>query len=258
MLTVGGFCPLVSMKILAVSDIPSRSLETLVADGPGRFRNINLIVSCGDLGREYLEFLVDGLNKEFFFVTGNHPFDMQAESSAGDFHAERAWEKVRGFHGKAPRYLAGRADLHGRVEVFRNYLITGFGGSQWYNGNENQYREQEMAKIVRDVERKIKWYRLQEKFLGMPPREVIVVSHAPVLNIHDQSDPCHTGFQCFRDFIDRVSPALWIHGHIHLQDLHRNQISLAGRTTVINAYGCKVIDVDRREITVCSHCSVDK
>jgi Icc-related predicted phosphoesterase len=245
------------MKILAVSDVTSSSLETLVTRSPGQFKDINLIISCGDLDREYLEFLVDGLNKDLFFVTGNHQFEMRPGSSASDIRVDRIWEKARSYTSRIIHYVAGSADLHGRVEVFRNYLVAGFGGSLWYNGKENQYREKEMAKIVREVERKIRWYRLQEKFLGAARREVIVVSHAPVQSVHDQPDLCHTGFRCFREFIDRVSPALWIHGHIHLQDLHRNQISLVDRTTVVNAYGCKIIDIDRREITVYSHCRVD-
>jgi len=241
------------MKILAVSDVQSRSLESIVSDYPERLKDVALIVSCGDLNKGYLEFLVDGLNKELFFIYGNHKLDEDFDDHFSDDLADRVWEEVRSFPDEVKRSVAGRVDLHGRVEVFRNYLIAGFGGTMWYNGRKNQFRENEMARVVRQVERKIRWHRLREKLFGLKRRDVIVISHAPVLHVHDQPDQCHKGFKCFRDFIRKVVPVLWLHGHVHLPDMNRNQVSLVDSTTVINVCGCKFIKIDAKYISVSPH-----
>jgi Icc-related predicted phosphoesterase len=107
---------------------------------------------------------------------------------------------------------------------------------------------------VRRVERKLRWYRLQEKLLMMKRRAIIVVSHAPVLNVHDLPDRCHTGFRCFRDFIRRTSPLLWLHGHVHLPDPDRSQVSRVDATTVVNVCGCKVISIGASGIAVSPRC----
>ncbi len=233
------------MKILAVSDEPSRSLETLIANDPKKFGDIEVIVSCGDLDTEYLEYLVDGIGRDLFFIRGNHPL----ENSGEYFEPEKLAFSLRSI-----KYIAGYADLHGRVEVYKDYIFAGFGGSIWYNGEENQYTEAEMAKVVKSVERAITWQHLQDKFMRRPQREVIVVSHAPILAVHDLSDRPHRGFKCFKGFIEKVSPLLWLHGHVHLQNQYTNQITLVDSTTVVNSFGCKVININRKDIQVVSHC----
>lgn len=246
------------MKILAVSDVPSRSLENLIERSPRAFKDIGMIVSCGDLDREYLEFLAEGLGKELFFVSGNHPGEQSGAYLPGDSVAERIVENLRNCGEKILNYIAGRGDLHGRVEAYRSFLVAGFGGSRWYNGRENQFTEKQMARIVRRIERKIRWYRLHDRLLRRPPRDVIVISHAPLAGVHDQPDPCHTGFRCFKEMVRRIAPLLWIHGHIHLTDARQSQISIVGGATVVNAYGCKVIDIGPKDIQVYSHHVLNK
>jgi Icc-related predicted phosphoesterase len=245
------------MKILAVSDNPSQSLETLISRYPERFKDVRLLVSCGDLDREYLEFLADGLRRDLFFVYGNHAGEGWHECETGRFAEEGFLGKLRTSTGKILRHIAGKADMHGRVEIFGDYIITGFGGSQWYSGQDNQYSEREMSRYVRRAERKIRWYRLLDRLAGHRLRRVIVISHAPVKDVHDQPDVCHRGFKCFRDFIEHVSPLVWIHGHIHIPDTRQNQVSRVGRTTVINAYGCRIINIENDDIEVFSHCDID-
>lgn len=233
------------MKILVVSDETSQSLEALVQRRPEQFRDVSIIISCGDLDRDYLEFLVDSLNKELFFVCGNHALEAD-----GDL-CYRGTTRVPA---KYICYVAGRADLHGRVEAYRNYLLVGFGGSHWYNGNGNQYTEKEMAKIVRQVVRRVRLQRLQDALMRRPKKEVIVVSHAPLYQVHDLPDVCHTGFRCFHDFVKQVSPLLWLHGHVHVPELYETQVSIVNHVTVINAYGCRMIEIKRKHIHVSSHC----
>ncbi len=234
------------MKILAVSDEPSLSLEALIVKEPEKFKDISLIISCGDLDTEYLEFLVDGLKREFFFIRGNHPL-----VNSGEYYEPQE----SNFSSRGVKYVAGEPDLHGRVAAYKNYLVAGFGGSMWYNGEENQYTEEEMAKVIKRVERGIAWHRLQDKFMRRQPKEVIVISHAPIMGIHDLPDRPHRGFKCFKAFIDKISPLLWLHGHVHLANQYTNQLSVVGNTTVANVFGCKIIDINRKDIRVSSHCN---
>ena len=62
--------PKKAMKILAVSDEENNALWSErvreIADG------IDLIISCGDLKNEYLEFLLTMINAPLLYVFGNH------------------------------------------------------------------------------------------------------------------------------------------------------------------------------------------
>ena len=58
------------MKILAVSDVECPALWDYYR--PERVAGVDLIISCGDLKREYLEFLVTMTNKPVLYVPGNH------------------------------------------------------------------------------------------------------------------------------------------------------------------------------------------
>ncbi len=58
------------MRILAVSDVESPYLYEHYR--PGRLDGIDLILSCGDLHPEYLEFLVTMGRCPLLYVHGNH------------------------------------------------------------------------------------------------------------------------------------------------------------------------------------------
>ena len=58
------------MKILAVSDVESRYYYDFYT--PGKLDAFDLIISCGDLPREYLEFLVTMAHCPLLYVHGNH------------------------------------------------------------------------------------------------------------------------------------------------------------------------------------------
>ena len=238
------------MKILVVSDVPSRSLEALVSRHPESLKNIDLIISCGDLDREYLEFLAEGLHTHLFFVRGNHSADDDTCDTFEPADTEQLWDHIKALPKKIICHIAGSEDLHGRIEVFRNYLIVGFGGCKWYNGKSNQFTEREMARVVRQTARRIKWYLLRRKLLLKKTKKIIVVTHAPVFHVHDQPDLCHTGFKCFTEFIRKVKPLLWMHGHVHLQNECDNQVTLVEDTTVINASGYKFIAIAPEKIEV--------
>src|SRR5689334_13793724 len=59
-----------AVKILAVSDQVIERLYDLAASG--HFREIDLILGCGDLPYNYLEYLLTIINKPLMYVPGNH------------------------------------------------------------------------------------------------------------------------------------------------------------------------------------------
>jgi len=58
------------VKILLVSDEESRFVWDFF--DKEQFRDVELIVSCGDLKKEYLDFLVSMIPVPLFYVPGNH------------------------------------------------------------------------------------------------------------------------------------------------------------------------------------------
>ena len=59
-----------TMKILALSDQVEERIYSLA--GQGHFREVGLVLGCGDLPYAYLEYLVSALNVPMFYVPGNH------------------------------------------------------------------------------------------------------------------------------------------------------------------------------------------
>src|SRR5436190_929518 len=70
------------MRILAISDIPERLLYDDFS--PERWRSrVDLVLSCGDLDREYLEFLVTVLDVPLLYVAGNHDVAFRVQPPRG-------------------------------------------------------------------------------------------------------------------------------------------------------------------------------
>ena len=102
------------MKILAVSDEESDTLWS----GRGRelAGDVDVIVSCGDLRPEYLEFLLTMINAPLLYVLGNHD-------------------------GREPE---GGICLEGRVLEVEGVRFLGLGGCMRYRQGANMYSEGEM------------------------------------------------------------------------------------------------------------------
>jgi predicted phosphodiesterase len=198
----------VSMKILSISDY----VEPLLFDRfePERFEGVDLIISCGDLPPEYLSFLANGLGVPLYYVQGNHDIRHQSKPT-GDC-----------------------TDIHARLVRFRGIKILGLEGSYWYNGGPHQYTENQMRMIVWKLRPGI-WLKG-----GID----MVVTHAPPRDIHDQQDRCHRGFKSFRWIIEKYSPKVFVHGHIHFDASdHSLRESTVNRTRVINTCGYYLFEV---------------
>lgn len=189
------------MRILAVSDVPSRAYYDFYT--PGKLKDFDLILACGDLKKEYLEFLVTMANRPLLYVPGNHD---------------------ESFTDRPPE---GCVCIDGKVYEHQGVRFLGLGGSHKYREGAYQYTEREMAARVRRVKPAIR------KSGGFD----VLVTHAPARGLNDFDTLAHRGFECFNDLLDRYEPKYFVHGHIHKNygtNLPRE--TRRGSTTVINAY----------------------
>ncbi len=209
------------MKILTLSDtVVDLVHSSRIAE---RFRDVDLVLSCGDLPWEYLEFVVTMLAKRVLYVYGNHA-------------QKNVWDGVHEIRSVAP---GGCENVHRRVVNHDGLLIAGLEGSMRYNEGEHQYTQNEMDWLVRALSPKLWW---NERRYG---RAVdILMTHAPPYGIHDGADLCHQGFRAFLRFMDRYKPRYLIHGHTHLYRLDAKRVTQYGETTIINTYGYQVIEID--------------
>lgn len=177
---------------------------------PGRLKEFDLMLSCGDLKAEYLSFLVTMGRAPLLYVHGNHDTNYAKKPPEGCTCVED--------------------------DVFRygDLRIAGLGGSRKYCRGPHQYTEREMRKRVFKLCFKL-WFRKGAD---------IILTHAPVRDCGDDEDLPHRGFACFRWLLDHFKPRYLIHGHVHMNYGHdRPRILRYGETELINGYERYVIDL---------------
>ena len=203
------------MRVLIVSD---KVVDLL--HGPAltqQAHGVELVLSCGDLPADYLEFIVSVLNVPLFYVMGNH---------GGD--------------GGEKTFPDGCENLDGRVVEHRGLLIAGLEGSMRYNNRPNfQYTENEMRGKIAMLTPALLYNRARYgRYLD------ILVTHAPPYKIHDDTDLPHTGFKSFVWFIDHYQPRYLLHGHKHVYDAREQTVTERGITSVINTYGYRILEIE--------------
>jgi uncharacterized protein len=208
------------MKILTVSD---EVVPTIYhASIRERFRDVELVLGCGDLPPSYLEFIVSLLDVPCFYVPGNH--DGQPE------HTD---------YGKTLTRPPGCMSLDGRVCEQDGLVLGGLGGSIWYNGGKYQYSQRRM--FVR-VSMLLPWIMRYRRLNGYGLD--ILITHSPPAGVNDGTG-AHAGFEAFRWLIDRYPPRYLIHGHVHRNYRIASAFeSRVGQTTVINTAGYRVLTID--------------
>ena len=196
------------MKILVVADVKSPYYFDCYT--PGRLKDFDLILSCGDLSKEYLEFLVTMARCPLFYVPGNH-------DETFDLHPPEGCESI-----------------DGRFVEYRGVRILGLGGSYQYRHCKQQYTERQMAARIRRLRWTIRRHR------GFD----ILLTHAPMRGVHDLDTPAHRGFECFGALIDRWQPKWFLHGHGHLNyGMNLPRKTQRGETQIVNAYEYQVIEI---------------
>lgn len=208
------------MKMLAVADERDDRLT------PERLRQIapDLIVSCGDLGPDYLDFLSSTTRAQLLYVPGNHDPD------------ERQRKRASGLITNLPPEPDGE-NLDRVVVTVRGLRFAGFGGSVRYRPGPNRHSQREMK---RRVDRMIWKERLRGAGTAQPLD--VFVTHAPPLDAGDAPDPAHRGFAAFRKVIEVFRPELMLHGHIHPHGFARPDRKIAS-TTIINVIPHRVLHI---------------
>lgn len=194
------------MKILCLADeTDKRYWDFFQKD---RLKDIDLILSCGDLKPEYLSFLVTMGHAPLLYVHGNHD----------DIYSVRPPE--------------GCDCIEDQIVTFRGLRILGLGGSYRYRPGMHQYTESEMQRRVR----RLRW-RLRK---GVD----IIVTHAPVAGVGDLNTVTHRGFAVFRELIRQTAPKYLLHGHVHLNyGSNMTRERSLHETKIINVSGSYILEV---------------
>lgn len=201
------------MKILAVSDEESKALYDYYT--PGKLKDYDLIISCGDLKPQYLSFLVTMTRVPLLYVHGNH--DVRYEMTPPE----------------------GCDCIEDKLVVYKGLRILGLGGSPSYNGEPHQYTEAQMFWRIL----KLSWKILKHRGVD------VVVSHAPLAGVGDGEGFAHRGFYEFLNFVDRFHPKYWLHGHVHMNyGIDKTRVREYHGTTVINAFEKYVLEIPDSEI----------
>lgn len=144
-------------------------------------KDVDFIISCGDIKASYLEYLVTVSNKELFYVHGNHDesYDMYPPE--------------------------GCTCVDDDLYIYNGIRILGLGGSVNYNNSKYMYSEKEMEKRISKLSRKIK------KAGGVD----IVVAHSPIQGYGNLDDYAHQGFECMEHLVKKYKPKYYLFGHVH-------------------------------------------
>ena len=220
-------------KILCISDhvdplIYSNQLKE-------RFKDVDLVLSAGDLDLPYYGFIVSTLNKPLLFVFGNHNL-----KRIGHYRKEYREESLK-FMMKDD-FLAktyGSIYVGGKVKRIAGLIIAGLGGSMRYNNGMNQFSEYQMFMNILKLIPQMLFHRIfHGRWLD------ILLTHAPPQGIHDREDLCHRGFKSFLWFMHRFKPRYMIHGHVHLYDLNDIRESTYEETKIVNAYEHTIVEIE--------------
>lgn len=196
------------LKILLLADHKSKFLYDYYE--PERIKDIDLIISCGDLPQEYLSFFVTLCNVPLLYVEGNH--DTRYEMNPPE----------------------GCTCIEDDIYVYHGVRILGLGGSMQYIPHaKNQYTEGQMRRRIYKLLPKLLWHK------GFD----ILVTHAPAYELGDLPDLPHRGFAAFRALMDKYRPKYFFHGHVHANyGRGFKRTDTYGETTIVNAYEFYVVE----------------
>ncbi|HET7870681.1 MAG TPA: metallophosphoesterase [Actinomycetota bacterium] len=216
-------------RILAVADEVE---ESLGREALARLRP-DLVLSAGDLPFAYLEYLVTALNVPLFYVPGNH------DPSLRERRDELAWPpSISLKDARDPVGPLGCTNVDGRIEDVGGIRVAGLGGSIRYREGPNQYTQKEMRRRAGRLRRRVAARGLHGR-RGVD----VLLTHAPPLGVGDEDDPAHRGFEALLELVERLSPKLLIHGHIHPYGEAKPDRPL-GTTTVVNAVPFRLLEVE--------------
>jgi Icc-related predicted phosphoesterase len=231
------------IRILAVADEVE---ETLYGETLGQLQP-DLVVSCGDLPFDYLEYIVTVLSVPLLYVPGNHDPDLSTRlveerevHQAGLLIGSGAGPDrlmVRKF--AAPPGPEGCLNVDGRVAEAAGLLVAGLGGSVDYAEGSNRYSQGQMSRRA--------WRLRARGRLRRPLRRRavdVLITHSPPLGLGDEpDDPAHVGFAAFHPLVASLRPRLLLHGHVHPHGTARPDRWL-NDTKVVNVVPYRVLEME--------------
>jgi uncharacterized protein len=215
-------------RVLAVADE-----ESDLAYGSG-FVDMepDLIVACGDLSFDYLEFLVTTINKPLLYVLGNH----DPAPPSRQLQPPVPWVPSAEQEASRP---GGCIPLDGRVVEVGGLRVAGLGGSRRYSDGPNQYTERQMGRRSARLALKS---RVAAR--GRTPAIDVLVTHAPPFGAGDGEDVCHTGFRAFHRLLNVTEPRILVHGHIHPYGRSNGDRKI-GATAIVNAIAYRLLEISQ-------------
>jgi calcineurin-like phosphoesterase family protein len=210
-------------RILAIADEVDEGLYT---DKLARLR-ADLVLSCGDLPFDYLEYIVSRLDVPLVYVPGNH--DAELRSSDPNWTPLGTDAPERG--------PLGCVNADGRVVVAAGLRVAGLGGSMRYRHGPNQYTDAQMRwrALSLAVRVRLNPFRAARKV-------DVLLTHAPPLGWGSRDDLAHRGFAAFVPLVKDVAPKVLIHGHLHPYGRGKPERYL-GKTEVVNAVPLRLIEI---------------
>lgn len=197
------------MKILVVADEESKALWNYYT--PDKIEGVEMILACGDLKAEYLEFLVTMANVPLYYVTGNH--DKKYVTNPPE----------------------GCICIDDKIVEYNGVRILGLGGSMKYKDGPFMYTERQMKNRIRRIKMSILKHR------GFD----IMITHAAAKGYGDMTDLPHIGFDCFNNLLYKCKPSYMLHGHVHSSYKSGNfarVIEHPSGATIINCYERYILD----------------
>jgi hypothetical protein len=191
----------------------------------------DLVVSCGDLSLDYLDYLVSATDAPLAMVPGNHDPELRPHRALAPLPMPMVAKPAFGEEG-LPGWCTS---VDGRVAWMGRLAVAGLGGSRRYRPGPHQYTEAQMRRRALALEARV---RLRPS----RPRPDLLITHAPPAGCGDADDPAHHGFACFHRLVLALAPRYLIHGHVHPYGLTPSDRRL-GSTTVVNAVGHRVLEL---------------
>ncbi|MDX1690750.1 MAG: metallophosphoesterase [Acidimicrobiia bacterium] len=228
-------------RVLAIADEIDRGLTV------ARLKEIDpdLVVSCGDLPADHLEFVASATNRPVLLVPGNHDPDLSpardpylrsaARGGAATAVGVPSFEDIWGDESR-PEPL-GCENVDDRVVEAAGLRVAGLGGSIRYRPGPNQYTQREMRRRVRRLVRRARrGRRAAERAVDL------LITHSPPLDLGDGPDGPHRGFAALHDAVERLNPRFLLHGHVHPHGFDKPDRRL-GDTEVVNVIPHRVLEV---------------
>jgi uncharacterized protein len=206
------------VKILAVSDEVIERLYSLCNNG--HFKDIELVIGCGDLPYPYLEHIISTLNVPLLYVPGNHDPAYREDDPK--------------------TYAEGGSNLDLKLVRTKKFLVGGFGGCVLYRPDgTNQYSQTNAYTRAFQMLPKLLLNRIQYgRALD------ILITHSPPFGVHDEETQAHQGLKAINWLIQVAKPRYHFHGHVHFyrRNLNPSETNLKG-TKIINVHPYKVLDI---------------